>query len=96
MEGFSPVLHQPQEMAEYTGKYPCGLRPPSAGPFQGQPCGKGRLVPPGPASSTEGDSEATPGAPSRGELGGASDSENRGPLCEMQSHGRAGSSVFRS
>ncbi|XP_025788429.1 uncharacterized protein LOC112869504 [Puma concolor] len=43
------------------------------GPFQRQPCGKGSLVPRGPGSSTEGDSEAAPGARGRGELalGGA-------------------------
>lgn len=66
------------------------------GPFQRQPCGKGSLVPRGPGSSTEGDSEAAPGARGRGELVSASDSENRGPLCGIQSHGRAGSSAFGS
>ena len=50
----------------------------------------------GPGSSTEGDSEAAPGARGRGELVGFSDSENRGPLWRIQSHGRASSSAFDS
>lgn len=48
----------------------------------------------GPGSSTEGDSEAAPGARGHGELVGFSDSENRGPLCRIQSHGRPSSSAF--
>lgn len=68
----------------------------TTGPFPREPCRKGRLVPQGPRSSTEGDSEAAPGARGRGELVGATDSKNRRPLCGIQSHGRASSSAFGS
>ena len=65
MEGFPPVLHQTQEMAGPTGKYPRWPRWLTAGPFPGAPCGQGRLIPRGSGSSTEGDSEAAPGARGR-------------------------------
>lgn len=96
MKGFSSVLHQPQEMAERTGKHPRGLRRLTTCPFPRKPREKGAWHLKAPESSTEGDSEAAPGARGRGELVGASDSENRGLLCGIQSHGRAGSPAFGS
>lgn len=84
------MLHQPQEMAGPTDKYP------RAEAANGEPCGQGRRAPRGPGRTTEGDSEAAPGVQGRRELVGASDSENRGPLCGIQSHGRASSSAFDS
>lgn len=96
MKGFSSVLHQPQEMAERTGKHPRGLRRLATGPFPRKPCEKGAWHLRAPESSTEGDSEAAPGAWGRGELVGAYDSENRGLLCGIQSHWRASSSAFGS
>lgn len=90
------MLRQPQEMAGPSGKYTRRLSRLTAGAFPGEPGGQRRLVPRVPGSSTEGDSEAAPGAQGRRERVGASDSENSGPLCGIQSHARASSSAFGS
>lgn len=90
------MLRQPQEMAGPSGKYPRRPRRLTAGAFLGEPGGQGRLVPRGPGPSTEGDSEVAPGVQGRRERVGASDSENSGPLCGIQSHARASSSAFGS
>ncbi|XP_043738764.1 formin-like protein 5 [Cervus elaphus] len=54
-------------MAGPSGKYPRRLSRLTAGAFPGEPGGQRRLVPRVPGSSTEGDSEAAPGAQGRRE-----------------------------
>lgn len=78
---FSTVLPQPQEMAGRTGKYPRGPRRLTAGL-----CQRSRRRERAPGTSGlrvlyRGRFRSSTWCSGRGELMGASDSENRGPLC---------------
>lgn len=67
------------------GKYPPRAEPANhTGPFPREPCGNGRLVPQGPGPPPQRVIQRRHLVPgSAGKLVGASDSENRGPLCGM-------------